>query len=259
LLFFIVVGDMINARYIMLSVPALYLVIFRQTSDRRLISIIVPTAFLSILLAYADFSFVNANRDWVEQNVVPLQEQGFRIWSGAESGLRFYLEQKGIASLSTKDTSPAPSDLIVRHAGFPFRYGLSDRIEPILVVLKTFSLENRFPIRTFNALSRAGMHDSRLGPAPFTLSRAPFDRIEIAELCPLPEAVYGPKGPVFKQTEMEREFQMKIPSNSKIEYELQGGDGIVTVTDHGFRLIKGNSPAIVWRNFQIVPKQFAVQ
>jgi hypothetical protein len=52
---------------------------------------------------------------------------------------------------------------------------------------------------------------------------------------------------------------MKLPTNSKIEYEVQGGDGIVAMTDHGFRLIKGSAPVIVWRNFQIVPKQFAVQ
>jgi 4-amino-4-deoxy-L-arabinose transferase-like glycosyltransferase len=259
LLFFIIVGDMINARYILLAVPALYLVIFRETGEGRLISMIIPTAFLSVMLAYADFSFVNANRDWVEQTVVPLQRQGFRVWGGAESGLRFYLEQKGIVSLTTNDTTPAPADLVVRHAGFPFRYSLSDRIEPLLVVLKTFTLENRFPIRTFNAVSRAGFHDSRIGLAPFTLSRAPFDRIEIAEVCALPGAVYGPKGPIFKQTEAEREFEMKIPSNSKIEFEVQGGDGIVAMTDRGFRLIKGSAPVIVWRNFQIVPKQFAVQ
>jgi hypothetical protein len=259
LLFFIVVGDMINARYILLAVPALYLVIFRETTERRLIAMIIPTAFLSVLLAYADFSFVNANRDWVESTVVPLERQGFRVWSGAESGLRFYLEQTGAVSLTSKDTRPGPADLIVRHAGFPFRYGLSDQIEPLLIVLKTFTLENRFPIRTFNAVSRAGMHDSRLGLAPFTLSRAPFDRIQIAEMCPLPGAVYGPKGPIFKQTETERDFPMKLPANSRIEYELQGGDGIVAVTERGFQLIKGKSPVIVWRNFQIVPKQFAVQ
>ena len=259
LLFFILIGDMINARYILLAVPALYLIIFRETTEGRLISIIVPTSCLSVVLAYADFCFVNANRDWVERTVVPLQQQGFRVWSGAESGLRFYLEQKGIASLTTEDTRPAPADLVVRHAGFPFRYALSDRLEPLLIVLKTFTLENRFPIRTFNAVSRAGMHDSRLGLAPFTLSRAPLDRIEITELCPLPGAVYGPKGPLFKQTETEREFQMQIPSNSRIEYELQGGDGIVAISDHGFRLIKGKSPVIVWRNFQIVPRQFVVQ
>ena len=259
LLFFIVVGDMINARYILLAVPALYLVMFRESTERRLISIIVPTAFLSVVLAYADFSFVNANREWVERIVVPLQQQGFRVWSGAESGLRYYLEQKGAVSLTTVDTSPAPADLVVRHAGFPFRYSLSERVETLLSILRTFTLEHRFPVRTFNAVSRAGLHDSRLGLVPFTLSRAPFDRIEIAQLSPLPGAVYGPKGPVFQQTEAEHEFRMKLPENTKIEYELQGGDGIVAVTEHGFRLLKGKSPVIVWRNFQIVPKQFAVQ
>src|SRR5262245_20725233 len=45
LLFFILIGDMINARYILLAVPALYLVIFRETTEGRLISMIVPTAF----------------------------------------------------------------------------------------------------------------------------------------------------------------------------------------------------------------------
>jgi hypothetical protein len=260
LLFFILVGDMINARYILLTVPALYLTTFRETSEGRLISMIVPTAFLSIVLAYADFAFVNANRAWVDQTVAPLQEQGFRVWGAAESGLRFYLEQKEIITLEKDSTTPAPTDLIVRHAPLqPFRYALSEGVETVLVVLKTFTLENRFPIRTLNAASHAGMHDSRFGLAPFTLSRAPYDRIEIAEMCPIPGAVYGAKGPVFKQTEAEREFEMKLPSNSRIEYELQGGDGIVAVTDRGFRLIKGKAPVIVWRNFQIVPKQFAVQ
>jgi hypothetical protein len=259
LLFFIFAGDMINARYILLSVPALYLIIFRKTSERRLISMVVPTAFLSAVLAYADYSLVNANRDWVEQTVAPLQAQGFRVWGGVESGLRFYLEQKGIMSLTADGTSPEPADLLVRHAGVPFGYSLPDRIESLLVVLKTFTFENRFPVRTFNAISRAGLHDSRMGLAPFTLSRAPFERIQIAQVCPLPGAVSGPKGPVFRQTEEEHEFHMKLPSNSKIEYELQDGDGIVAVTDRGFRLIKRNSPAILWRNFQIVPKQFAAQ
>src|SRR5207247_10058815 len=110
----------------------------------------------------------------------------------------------------------------------------------------------RSAVRTVDAGCRAGLHDSRVGLAPCTLSRAPFDRIEIAEVCALPGAVYGPKGPIFRQTEAERAFHMKLPANSKIEYEVQGGDGIVAMTDHGFRLIKGKSTVIVWRNFEIV-------
>ena len=80
--------------------------------ERRLILTLIPTTALSLALAYADFRFVNLNRDLVEQAVVPLQQQGFRVWSAAESGLRFYLEQKGIVTLSNQDVTPGAGDLV---------------------------------------------------------------------------------------------------------------------------------------------------
>ncbi len=255
LLFFIVVADMINTRYILLAVPPLLLMLFRESSQRRLIFTLIPTASLSVALAYSDFAFVNSYRNWVEQNVPQLQRQGFQLWSASESGLRFYLERKGAPSLASKDTEPKPADLIVRHA--LYRYGLA--MEPVLSVLRKFTLTSRFPIRTYNAPSSAGFHDSSIGLVPFVISRAPFDTIEVAQVNPLPGAVWSPAGPIFKQTEAEREIPMKIPSNAKIEYELEGGDGAVAVTRSGLRLIKGPSPVIVWRNFRIVPKQFAIQ
>jgi hypothetical protein len=73
----------------------------------------------------------------------------------------------------------------------------------------------------------------------------------------LPEAVGSPEGPIFKQTYPEREFAMTLPLNSKIEYDLVG-DGTVAVMAGRIRLIK-RSPSVTWRNFRIVPKQFAVQ
>ena len=51
---------------------------------------------------------------------------------------------------------------------------------------------------------------------------------------------------------------MRLPSNTKIEYDLEG-DGTVAVLSDRIQLIKGRPPVIVWRNFRIVPKQFAAQ
>jgi hypothetical protein len=99
LLFFILIGDMINSRYILLSMPPLYLLLFRRTPARQLGMALVPTALLSVSLAYADSAFVNSYRNWVDEVIPPLQEQGFRVWSAAESGLRFNLERKGISTL----------------------------------------------------------------------------------------------------------------------------------------------------------------
>jgi len=251
LIFFIVVGDMINARYILLAVPPLYLVIFGEASERGLIAMLIPTAILSFVLAYADFVFVNSYRDWVHSTVTPLQQQGFRVWSGAESGLRFYLEQTGSQELAAKDSRPQPGDLIVRHQLYHYE-------SELLMLLKAFETNSGFPVRTYNAAAGAGFHDSTLGLVPFTLSHAPFDRIEVAEVSPLPGAVWSPNGPIYKQSEPEREFPMRLPSNSKIEYDLEG-DGTVAVMSNGIHLIKGSPPIIVWRNFRIVPKQFAAQ
>lgn len=256
LVFFIVVADMINARYVLLALPALYLLIFREASRRRLIYAIIPTAALSLALAFADMSFVNSYRSWVENTIPPLQQQGFRVWSATESGLRFYLEQRGAITLAATDVTPAPGDLVVRHD--LFHYGLSDRLGPVLTGLKTFTLNSRFPIRTYNARAAAGLHDSNIGLVPFAFSSEPFDRIEVAEVCPLPEAVWSPAGPIFQQTEPERHFRMKIPSNTKIEYDVDG-DGTAQVLSDRIVLTKGLAPAIVWRNFRIVPKQFALQ
>ncbi len=258
LLFFIIVADMINGRYVLLAVPALYLVLFADSSQRRLVYTLIPTAALSLMLAYADLIFVNANRDLVEQTIAPLQRQGFRIWSGAESGLRFYLEERGIESLSTQDARPGPGDLVVRHDGL-FGYSLSERVAPMLIVLKTFTLNNSFPVRTYSAAAGAGFHDSGAGVVPFTFSREPLDKVQVAQMSPLmPDAVWSPEGPILVQSEPERVFQINIPSNTKIEYEVDG-DGVVAVTAERIRLIKGPSERTIWRNFRIVPGQFAAR
>ena len=107
-------------------------------------------------------------------------------------------------------------------------------------------------------MAGAGLHDSNWGLVPFVISREPFDKIEIAQVSPLQGAVWSPEGPVFKQIEPEREFPMRLPLNTKIEYDLIGDGTVATLSDR-IKLINRSSSVIVWRNFRIVPKQFAVQ
>jgi hypothetical protein len=262
LLFFIAVGDMINARYILLSLPPLYLLLFRQSTVRQLGLALAPTALLSVFIAYADFAFVNSYRDWVNDTVVPLQRQGFRVWNAAESGLRFNLEQKGVSSLSMMDVRPAGPDLVVSQE--MFRYSLSAPVATMLTVLQTFRIELGFPVRTFNRSSSAGFHDSRIGLAPYTLSRAELDKIEIAQISPLADRLpvrdnnpaWSPNGVIFKQVEPERLFPMKVPARATLEYEIDAGDGTAWITSEGVRLRKSEAPVTVWRAVRIVPMQF---
>jgi len=258
LLFFIVTAEMINARYMLLVVAPLFLVLFGNAGERRLILTLIPTVAFSIALAYADFNFVNLNRNLVEQAVVPLQEQGFRVWSAAESGLRFYLEQKGIVTLATQDVTPGPSDLIVQHKGL-FGYSLAEQVATKLTVLKTYTLNDAFPLRLYSLPAGAGFHDSGAGLVPFKFSRVPYDSVEVAQMSPIaPAVVWSPNGPIFIQNEPVREFPLKMPSDTKIEYEVDG-DGVVAVYSDRVLFKKGDSPTTVWRNFRIVPKYWQSQ
>lgn len=270
LIFFVLIGDMINARYILLVLPPIYLILFRRASRRQLLSAIAPTALLALVLAYADFTYVNSYRDWVRKSVPPLQSEGFRIWSAAESGLRFYLERTGISSLSNRDLRPAGSDLIVRHVSL-FRIGLSPDVETVLTVLKTFTLTSSFPVRTFSLEAGAGFHGSNVGIVPFVVSRIPLDRIEIAEVSPLvlqlPQQgvpaedvpAWSPDGVILKQNAPQRVFRAKFPAAGKLEYEIDGGDGVAEREDGAIVLTKSSPATIVWRRLRIVPPEFESQ
>jgi hypothetical protein len=179
-LFFVLVADMMTARYLVLLLPPLLLLLFREASSRTLLRILVPTAALAIILAISDYRFVDSYRVWARSNIPGLQARG-RVWSATESGLRFYLEQTGIDGLDKTDVRPAVSDRIVQHGGL-FRYGLSTVLSSRLADVKSFELEDPLPIRTFNTAAGAGFHDSRIGLVPFTFSTVPTDRIEVAEV-----------------------------------------------------------------------------
>lgn len=191
LLFFMLAGEMVNARYILHSLPPLFLVAFSRVHRTAAISTLAATLLLSSILSIEDYRFVNSYREWVTKVIIPLQQQGFRIWSATESGLRFYLEQRGIQTLDNTDIRPRGGDLIVRQASF--HYGLSKDLEPLLISIAEKDLMEPFPIRTFARAAGAGFYDSHFGIVPFSFSHVPLDHLELAQVSPfvsdLPQVV----------------------------------------------------------------------
>jgi 4-amino-4-deoxy-L-arabinose transferase-like glycosyltransferase len=182
--FFILVAQFISARYLLLAMPALYLLLFNRSTARSIVAVLLPTLVISMLVAIADYRFVNAYPAWVSANIKPLQARGFRVLGAAESGLRFYLEELGIPTLATSDLRATSGDLIVRHSTI-FKYSLAAQIEKMLTVLHTYELNDDFPIRTFCQEAGAGFHGSTVGLVPFAFSRVPYDRLEISEVGPV--------------------------------------------------------------------------
>ena len=260
LIFFIVVGEFISARYVLIAVPWLYLTVLSRVERKPLTLLLVGTLLLSIAIATADYRFVNAYRAWVADNVTSVKASGIPIWNSGESGLRFYLEQQGAPTLSTVDPRPQGGDLVVRQR--MFRYSLPERIETMLVTLKTWELNDRFPLRTFNQEGGAGFHGSGLGLVPFAVSRRPYDVLEFAQVTPLaltsPAAVWSEDGPILDQKVAEISVPMKLPPRTRVQYELQG-TGSVRIEDGHVTLQKGQEAPIRWRNFRFVPEPLAAE
>jgi hypothetical protein len=195
-----------------------------------------------------------------------LQRQGYRFWSAAESGLRYYLEQRSIPALRSTDLRPRGGDLIVKQKSFT--YSLSSELEPLLICIRHIDLLDAFPIRTFCSEAGAGFHDSHFGLVPYSFSTVPLDRIEIEEVSPfvksLPQMVpadfssvpvWYPGGVLLKQVQPEMKFSIRIPFDSKMEYELEG-KGTFKISSEGITLENLNSGPAIWKNFRIVPNSW---
>jgi hypothetical protein len=258
LLFFIVVGEFISARYFLLAVPWLYLALFRDTEQRPLAALIAATLILSVGVAVADYRFVDAYRDWVMANVASVEQHGIPVWNSGEAGLRFYLEETGAPTLSYIDSRAQGGDLVVRQR--MFRYSLPERIETMLVTLRSWELTDAFPLRTFNQEAGAGLHGSVMGMVPFAVSRRPYDVVEIAQITPLaqaqPAAVWTEQGPLLIQNVAVVTVPVKLPAHSRVEYELEG-QGAVEVNAGLVTLRKDQVGPIFWRNFRMVPEALA--
>jgi 4-amino-4-deoxy-L-arabinose transferase-like glycosyltransferase len=272
LLFFLLMGEMISARYFLLGLPPLFLIIFAQIRRKAATVVTAATLFLAVSLAIADYRYVDSYRQWVAQTIVPLQQQGFRIWSFAESGLRFYLNQRGIQSLEKSSNLPQGGDLIVRQASFDM--GFTGDLGPLLLPIKEEDIQDPFVLHVFVRSSAAGFHDSRFGMVPYCFSRSPLDRVSIAEVSPfvthLPQVVPQDfstvpvwfedadhrAGVQLKQVVPEMTFRITIPPGAAVDYDLKG-EGSMELSKEGITLKKlSANPAILWNNFRIIPAGF---
>jgi hypothetical protein len=159
---------------------------------------------------------------------------------------------------------PRGGDLIVRHSTL-FKYSLSEPVETMLTVIESDALYDRFPIRTFSQEAGAGFHGSSMGVLPYALSRAPHDRLEIAEVNPLVEKLpqeshderpipaWSPEGPILIQRVPEISYALQMPPQTELKYELDGS-GSMELSNNRLTLRKNQSEPIVWKNLRIVPR-----
>jgi 4-amino-4-deoxy-L-arabinose transferase-like glycosyltransferase len=193
------------ARYVAAVVPPVVILIFTQVervvgsspleSGRFLQWTLVVTWTVSMAVAFADYQFVGAYRDYASWFADKYSATPGRIWVGTEAGLRYYMECEGAQVLLNSYGPvvggispgrewgeahlgrPAVGDLLVRPASF-LRYDVASDLE-LSAAIDAKRLVSSFPIRTYGPAAHAGLHGSNVGLLPFAFSLAPLDEIEV--------------------------------------------------------------------------------
>jgi hypothetical protein len=267
MIFFVFAADMMTARYLLLYLPPVYLLLLREVSVASLKRALGPTIALSLCIAIADYRMADGYRTWVDNNIPTVTAAGYRVWSATESGLRFYLARNGAQELASEDVRPRGTDLVIQHSNL-FRYSLAPELATMLVEVKEFELQDWFPVRTFNPNAGAGFHDSRVGLIPFTFSVRPLDRIRMAQVSPfavqLPipargdddgVPVWTPNGVELRQRRSRATFEIPGLQNVQWKGELIGS-GAVDLGNRSITLLRSGETTAVWRNFRIVPEGY---
>lgn len=211
---------------------------------------VVATWILAWGIAFADYQYMGAFRDfskWFDRHYgsVPGAK-----WVGSEAGLRYYMERVGARPLvtgygpvipgaimdikwgETRFGRPQLNDLLVRPESF-LRYDLSPDLE-LSARIDSRSLQSRFPLRTYGPLAHAGLHGTNVGLLPFSFSLVPLDHINVyqynifafsfshaeAEAVPSNSVHQG-----FMPIAGKRQAVMTMPCPARITYAM-------TVPDH---------------------------
>lgn len=174
-------------RYITLIMPPMMIMYFKIFEDYRIINAIylrhfiflglLLTSALSISVAYADYVFADAYRDFSKTASV-YKSNDNRIWFSGQLGFKYYMEKKGYTELSSKDNSPNKGDVIIK-AQIPTPRGFSPLLIERMILIDAQSYKSIWPIRVQNPESRAGFYTYGGGFLPYSISKNSLENFEI--------------------------------------------------------------------------------
>ena len=181
----------VTSRLVLFALPPLALVaaseLERRWSEgalRRLHGVsLAATAGLTILLAFVDLHFAQAQRDFAFDVQRTYLRAGRRVWHTSTMGLEYYLAGTGARGLDADRGGwdlVRPGDVVLRLA--INSAGVNPR-KPVRVVEKAYTVQEPIPLRLISGWTgEAGFYSSFWGFLPYCVSREPLERFAALEV-----------------------------------------------------------------------------
>jgi len=176
------------AKYLLMMQPPLILLVVKKLREspapqiKRFAWVFAPALALSLLVAWADFSFANLYREEAIQArrmvFSPLEQSPMSpdrwVWFTGHWGWQYYLEKEGGIPLPALFEDLQKGDWILTSkyaSATDLTKGLEDKLEQEISDPKMIPI----PIRTMNPYARTGFYSNHWGPLPYNFSRTPAE------------------------------------------------------------------------------------
>ena len=179
----VIVGGAVRFNTILL--PPLILLYFLQLQESgaknlgRIASLIlVSTLIIGLSVAYADYEFANAYRNFVKSipETYKTSANEVRFSGGAE--FQYYMMEKGYKIMQVDDNTPKKGDVVIK-VDILFLRKMSEELLNRSKLAATVSYSSNFPVRVQNPDAHAGFYTYAGGLLPFSFSDSGLETFRI--------------------------------------------------------------------------------
>ena len=151
---------------------------FKLNIFKLSVFILVLTAFVGFLVAYADYDYADSYRDFVMKNSQKYKNTKNNLWFTGSHGFQYYMQKEGHKFLLHNDNSPKKGDFIIK-ARLPTPRRIGDDLVQRIELVETITYDGKIPIRTQNPEAHAGFYTYAGGLLPFSISNSKLEHFDI--------------------------------------------------------------------------------
>jgi len=140
--------------------------------------ILVSTAFIGLIVAYADYDYANSYRDFVNKIPQAYKTESNIVHFSGSGGFQYYMIENGYRILLKKDNSPKKGDIVIK-ARLPSPRPISNELMQRMTLVETITYDGRIPVRTQNPKAHAGFYTYAGGLLPYSFSNSKLEHFDI--------------------------------------------------------------------------------
>jgi hypothetical protein len=171
----------VNARSLLPMIPAVAILIAKHVNANKtaILAATAATAAVSLIVAFADQQYANAQRDAAKQLMNHYAGDGHRMWFEGHWGFQYYMQRAGAVPFGFDETLHG-KDLLVTPSTNTLL--LHDVQRPPHRVIEVLQIPLGCPAATVSNPMKAAFYSDYMGPLPYVFGTPPPETYTVRRL-----------------------------------------------------------------------------